>query len=1355
MSRWKIEKYGFFNFWLFDKEEIKTSEGNLLLNGENGSGKSVVLQSFIPLIFDGDLSARNLSTEGDSSRKMDYYISYGDKKEGISYLYSELSRTDSSGNKRYINLIVGMKSRNGALVSKWFLITKDKRVGKDFHIYKPDGNSLIPLDKQNLKRDLKNKIDGYYEFYEKPQEYKVAVNKNVFGFSEVDEFDETLNLIRKLRKPDLKENGSLDPKKIYEILNSSLKVIPENELKGMTDTLENIEAISTEIKSMKARLGVLKRIRDDYEIYKKIVLTKRLKEYFKAQENYQEMNNIYNKNIEKKRIREERLKKSIEKEEKLTSELELKHKELEELEGSEDNTLINMLENAINDIKKLDKKIAFLDKDIETEELRLKKADEKLDSTRREFEKSKSKCLDKIEELEKLKNEIGLEWEIDFYELLSNKRIAQVDILEKKYEEHKNSIDKFMKLITRLDKIETDIANIEKKVEEEKKRLENHHRGKNEIEVLNTNKVDEFLDVFSESYQEMRFDYGDIKNFQGILDELSEDYNGKDEAIELFRKLKEYKKENLSKELIKYDRGIDKLQEEIDDNYKEKSKLELSEDSEIELLSHKKKDRQSLEGISPFYKCIRFKDGIEESLKGKIEKALWEMGLLDALVGSNDIFDKFVKPGIKEPENLTNYLEVEDECREKDNVIRILQSISIREDGDAFISADGKYRNKLINGRVDKWKGIYIGIEARKKLRLSKLEKLRKEIENLEERRDLIKVSRDNTSQRIGVLEDESQKIIDRYLETFRPIYESYQKTLTLLESRERELFDIEKDLTNRKNMKTEIYRDIEVIEKKLNISIKKEMYLKIKFSLERFGQILEIFKSNLETHISYSNRLEDIKSTIDNIKSIQDRYRLERRSSINEKNELLERKKVLEIEVDSKDLANLKERIYSLRESINVEIPNRKYKNALIIGNLQKDIEVLGEKLLADSNLLEKIRIESLVEEKLLKLEVKLDHDVVEGEILDLEGKKAIYNRYKEHENKKEIHYINKINTSLIENGSVLKEYRIEKSEYFYEEIEELMQEEVDNKNMRYIIKGSYQGNKVHLGELYNNLDEIVKINSEVLSDEEGKFFSEMVFNYLYNEVAVQIKESREWVNQIDIIMNNAKTNSGKRYTLDWKPKDLQFGFNGTKLKEHIENIYNPSNKGKESQEALKVFFKKKMIDLKKRAEDNKEYTSSYDIIKEILDYRKWYDFKMKVSEHNDGKSVELTKRKLNSYSGGEKAMAMYIPLFSALYARFKNASSKAPIILGMDEAFSVVDDENISKLFEILESLNINYLLASQKLSGTYHSVQNLAIVHIENLAIRRNLPPEEAFVTLIKYIWNGKKRIRDTRDIEGSLI
>ena len=110
---------------------------------------------------------------------------------------------------------------------------------------------------------------------------------------------------------------------------------------------------------------------------------------------------------------------------------------------------------------------------------------------------------------------------------------------------------------------------------------------------------------------------------------------------------------------------------------------------------------------------------------------------------------------------------------------------------------------------------------------------------------------------------------------------------------------------------------------------------------------------------------------------------------------------------------------------------------------------------------------------------------------------------------------------------------------------------------------------------------------------------------------------------------------------------------------------------------------------------------------------------------------------------------MAMYIPLFSALYARFSNARADSLRIVAMDEAFSVVDDENIEKLFDILENLEINYLLASQKLTGTYKTVKNLAIVNIENPVSKQLVQPKDGYIGLIRYIWNGIKKEKDLRD------
>lgn len=53
-ERWKMNRIGFVNFWLYDEEDFEFEDGKLLLRGQNGSGKSITTQSFIPFVLDGD-----------------------------------------------------------------------------------------------------------------------------------------------------------------------------------------------------------------------------------------------------------------------------------------------------------------------------------------------------------------------------------------------------------------------------------------------------------------------------------------------------------------------------------------------------------------------------------------------------------------------------------------------------------------------------------------------------------------------------------------------------------------------------------------------------------------------------------------------------------------------------------------------------------------------------------------------------------------------------------------------------------------------------------------------------------------------------------------------------------------------------------------------------------------------------------------------------------------------------------------------------------------------------------------------------------------------------------------------------
>lgn len=73
-SRWHMHRMGLIDFWFYTNEEFYFKDGHMLLRGSNGSGKSVTLQSIIPLLLDGNKSSERLDSFGTRARKMETYL---------------------------------------------------------------------------------------------------------------------------------------------------------------------------------------------------------------------------------------------------------------------------------------------------------------------------------------------------------------------------------------------------------------------------------------------------------------------------------------------------------------------------------------------------------------------------------------------------------------------------------------------------------------------------------------------------------------------------------------------------------------------------------------------------------------------------------------------------------------------------------------------------------------------------------------------------------------------------------------------------------------------------------------------------------------------------------------------------------------------------------------------------------------------------------------------------------------------------------------------------------------------------------------------------------------------------------
>ena len=184
-ERWKMNRMGFVNFWLYDDECFELEDGKMLLRGQNGSGKSITTQSFIPFILDGDRTPGRLDPFGSADRKMEYYfLMDGQKEESTGYLYLEFKK---EGCDEYRTIGIGQKAHKGRPMGFWgFVIVDQHRIGIDLQLYQRSGDIRIPLEKTELKKLLGEQNP----FTDEQGKYKALVNQYIFGFERMEQYEQ-------------------------------------------------------------------------------------------------------------------------------------------------------------------------------------------------------------------------------------------------------------------------------------------------------------------------------------------------------------------------------------------------------------------------------------------------------------------------------------------------------------------------------------------------------------------------------------------------------------------------------------------------------------------------------------------------------------------------------------------------------------------------------------------------------------------------------------------------------------------------------------------------------------------------------------------------------------------------------------------------------------------------------------------------------------------------------------------------------------------------------------------------------------------------------------------------------------
>ncbi|MHB8061882.1 MAG: TIGR02680 family protein, partial [Ruminiclostridium sp.] len=276
-NRWTIHRIGLINFWYYDEQEFIFSNGKLLLRGSNGSGKSVTMQSFIPLLFDGNKSPERLDPFGSRARKLENYLLGEDdnlKTENTGYLYMEFIKPET-GN--YLTIGMGLRAKRGRPIEFWgFSINDGRRIGSDIQLYKNIGEK-IPLS----KIELRNRIgDNGGEVLEGQREYMEMVNKLLYGFEDIEEYEQLIKLLVQIRTPKLSKE--FRPSVIYEIMNNSLQPLSDDDLRPLSEAIENMDKIKDQLELLKLSQRAAEKLKTEYNRYNKYVLFEKAQEFLNA-----------------------------------------------------------------------------------------------------------------------------------------------------------------------------------------------------------------------------------------------------------------------------------------------------------------------------------------------------------------------------------------------------------------------------------------------------------------------------------------------------------------------------------------------------------------------------------------------------------------------------------------------------------------------------------------------------------------------------------------------------------------------------------------------------------------------------------------------------------------------------------------------------------------------------------------------------------------------------------------------------------------------------------------------------------------------------------------------------------------
>lgn len=1350
-ARWVMNRAGLLNFWYYDEEIFEFAKGKLLLRGSNGSGKSVTMQSFLPVLLDGKKSPDRLDPFGSKARRIEDYL-LGEKEvvnrdERTGYLFMEYKM---SGTEQYITTGIGMQAKRNKPLKSWYFIIKDnRRIGIDFHLSQKHLGEKVPLSAKELENRIG--LGGYVVHTQR--EYMELVNKYVFGFSSIEAYEDLIKLLIQLRSPKLSKD--FRPTVIYEILESALPPLNDDELRHLSDTIESMDQASQQLEQLQREYDSIQRLKTTYDDYNQYILAERAEQWMKAQR--------------KTKVAEEHVQQLTEKYEQLEKEINELQEEQSLTEQKKDIAQQETQSLQKHEVWSLEKKKS----DKKAEETTLKNELNHLElkwngKNRKLYEMLKTREVQEIElndneqKAKELLEELSMDAEEGAFHqhevnLQDYKRanVGEFDftVWLKEAQNHQLLLRDLEKCAEEIERLLEDFKGFQQQSSEQKQRVDElykHLDHLNEWFESEHQKLETSIFQWIEQHQKLAFPKELQQDIARALQGLYEENRFEMVRNKLISVIHDYEAKVKSDSNRTQDKIKDKeerMTETEDELHRIRTQKMLDPERATGTEQFRKKLQEEGQAFLPFYAAVEFQEHVTEEQKERLEAALKQTGILDSLIIENAIHPTEDTIIVPKPKilgyTLADYLTPdvdEDNSISKVLVDGVLRSISLEQDESGFhINVDGTYSMGCLLGHAPfESPAKYIGRTSRKRHQREQIQLWTEKLHQLEQERDALLQTLAIYSEELKQIDEWKRNLPDDHV--LLDIYEQISIEGRNLDVAREELKridekwkEIERKLSSQKSALVNQG-------KHLNISLTTEVISKAYEATNRYIDFLHklnrvaIKISSLQREVDSSHqRIEELQEELDANKG-------EQNSKTSQLNKVVAEIESIEQQLALKGIDEVRSHIQEVQKQL-AEATERLNKIYQEIPQKRAAKNIYSEKLAIATDDLNFWRNMNMEWKTLVEKEKDLHFLSIE-----VEHAEEIFNTFESVFSKYERSKISeRLTKSFYNEQEHLSEYLMKD---FTEEAEisAWLQEDLDDRYEPYknewlnlkgrkLIQLEYRGQRVSPYYVSQSLQAELEEKTSLLDEQDRQLYEDIIVNTVGNILRRRIQRAEQWVQKMDKIMAERDTSSGLTFSIAWKPLTAE-SEEELDTKELVKLLQRNSKfLSDEDLEKITKHFRSRITKAKEMIQVRNEGSTLHQVLKEVLDYRKWFTFVLSYTRIGEPKR-ELTNNAFYRFSGGEKAMAMYIPLFTAAYSRYKEAGDTAPYIISLDEAFAGVDENNIRDMFEVVEQLGFNYIMNSQALWGDYDTISSLSICELVR-------PKNADYVTVIRYHWDGKQR------------